>query len=697
MHKPLRSITTRSAILSFGNYLNWSEYYTVHSSIPVVRMVGHGQPIILPGFDRDRQSQCDFGSSMFNTFWLRRVYTHEGSHLIKNPGRHTPQEIRFGNNITVLLKACNHLRGFYNHPLFWGAVANGFGSMSDEIARERALAFLDARSIFLSRGGSPDYVSAATRAADDFIAFVELESISQHHSPVPTGDPRAIAASFFSSMRESLVDSARVTFDGETQTLAYTSARFASEANPRKRSPSPSPPGQSSCAKRRQLSDFPDRSDTSGQARAPQSLPPLVVGKKIRGTAKQESCQTPSTAQDRPTPDGSFSQGTLDKPAELRIRGTAPVEKGSQSPSIAADDGTMEAHTLSYEDLRHANIKLQVRVHALEREKEKREEASKAMNTKFALLEQRMNAFEARPAQDDKPIQTMENKYAFVDEKLQEVYQHLADKDKGTTIQELKNRVQVLEGKLWQKPLRTDNKAIQDLEHMVDSLVARMTTTEFKIDAEIKAVVTTVAALETRANTPNGHGCDSNASQKTLMERLERQITSLQTKVASIETRREPGNRIDALDNKINALQENMKAVQEMANEQPLSLKDLLGAIRHRPTIEAVAKQIEEMEQAIHDLIETCTKALVERVKDSCQSVRVAAVRESSIRIDKVAEDLAQMNRTLQIVYKIPELSETINGILNDEMRLAIPANLNDLAQRVTIVERILRNLRDAY
>lgn len=677
-------------------------------------MVAHGEPILLPGFDRDKQFQYDFKSSKFDTFWLRRVYTQERSHVMKNLGRRKPQEIRYGNNITVLLKACYHLRAFYQHASFWTAVASGFGTMPAEVAKERTFAFMDARLTFLSRGGAPDYISTATRAADDFIAY--LDSDSSLHSPLaPAGELKPAAAAFFSGMRESLVDSARMTSEGESHSsLTHNPARLAPQAVPRKRSPSLSPPGQPSSAKRRQFSDTPDRTDMSGQARAPKSLPPLLTGNKNRSITKLESCLTPSTAQDELTPDGYFSQGMLDKPTELKIRGTAAIEK-SHSPSQGAPDGAKGQHPLSYEDIRHANIKLQVRVQELEKEKKQREGASKAVDAKFALLEQRMNAIETKPIKDDKLIQDMATKLASLDEQLQEARNELSDKSRA--VQELKNSVGCLKKALESKALRPeDTKAFQDLHHVVQSFETRMSAMETKIDAEDKALVTRVAALEKRADTPNKHSCDRNAAFKALVERLERQVTSVEAKVATLETRQGPEIKAGALDGRFNDLQKDIMAVREMVNDQSM-LNDLRGDIKRRPTSESVSKQIREVEQLVQGLVETCGKEILKRVNERCKSACVAAVSDFSTRIDKLGEDLDKVNTSLQSVQKVPatvepaqpsgstsevlgrldELSEIVNGILESEARLTIPPNLDGLVQRVAIVERILRNLRDAY
>lgn len=691
-------------------------------------MATNGEPILLPGFDKDRQLQCDFKSSNFNAFWLRRTFTDESSHIIQRPGRHKPREIRFGNNITVLLQACYHLRNFYGSPSFWVAVARGFPTMSGDIAKDRASAFMDARRIFLDKGGSPRYMSAATRAADDFMPIFNNRSSLQRPS-ASEGDISALAAAFFLPMRESLVDSAQITDDAdEHSSPTHTFAHFAPQGGPHKRSPSPSLPGQPPSTKRRQFSDTPERSDSTGpQERAPQFLPSLRTGKKIRGTAKQDPWQTLSMTQDGTTPDGYLSQGAPDKPAELKIRGQAQTGN-FHSPSRDALEGPMDDHPSSYEELRHANIKLFRRVQALEHEQKLRQETSKAMNARLASLEKRVDASEAGPAQGGKTVQDMAMKLTSLDKKLGESQNQLLDKSR--TVQELKERVESLEKQLGSKPQRLDDtKAFSDLQNMAEPTQTRMGIIEFQAqctasklmafeketDTVDRAAVAKVAASTTRADTPDKHISDQTADKKTLMERLERQVTTLQSKVTSFETRQEVNNKIGGLRDRINTLQEDMMAVRVMVKDQ-LQLDDLLEKIKSRPTSESLTEKVAKAEQASKNMIESCRKETLDYVEECCKSAHASTVRVSSTRIDRLAEDVRKMNEVLHSSQNVPraqnaqpsvnisehlerldELSLTVNSILEDETRLAIPSTFNKLFHRVEIVEKVLRNLRDAY
>ncbi|ROV93632.1 hypothetical protein VMCG_08087 [Cytospora schulzeri] len=691
-------------------------------------MVTNGEPILLTGFDRDVQLQYDFNSRIFETFWLRRVYTNERSHILKSPGRCKPQEIRFGNNITVLLKACYHLRNFYKSPSFWAAVASGFGSMSAEVAKERASAFMDARKTFLHKGGPPDYISATTRAADDFMPF--FESRSTQRPSASADDIWATAATFFSGMREKLVDSARITCEDDHPSYsAHTSARFAPQAGPRKRSPSPTSPDQPPSAKRRQFSDTPDRSDLSGpHARAPQSLPPLMTGKKVRGTARQDSCQTSSTTQDGTSPDVHFLQSAPERPVEFKIRGKAHIEN-FHSPSRDASDGTMEEHPSSYQQLRHAFMKLLDRVYILEQENKQREEARNAMDAKFASLEKRMEAFEAKPAQYDKTTLEMAKKPTSLDIQLQKTQMQLPDKSRA--VQELKDRIESLEKQLDSKPQRPDGtQPFQEIQPMVESWEDRMITMESptqciaseltgmesKNAAEDKALVARVAALETRADTLDKHSFHKPAGQETLSMRLERQVTSLQTKLASVETRQEIDDKIGTLDGRINTLQEKITAVRKMVEGQS-PLGDLLEKMQNHPTSESISEKIAQTEQALADMVEKRGKETLKHVEEYCNSARASTVCASSTRIDKLAEDLNTVTATLHDVQdtasrvqhdqpsindpkalgRLDQLSSTVNGILEYEARLAMPDAVNDLFRRVECIEKVLRNLRDAY
>ncbi|ROW15998.1 hypothetical protein VPNG_02608 [Cytospora leucostoma] len=721
-------------------------------------MANIGGPIIVPGFDRDVQLGHCFESSTFEAFWLRRTYTDENNQLLRSSDRRRQREIRYGNNITILIKACHLLRTFYGQPSFWSVIAKGFGSMTFETARERISCFERARRTFLRRtGGSSTFHSNATRAADDWIAFLDNCSLQQ---PVPVSATalESTGAEFFSKSRGLLVDSARMThtFRGEDPaSYAHTSARFTAPAAPRKRSPSPSQPGQPPSAKRRQASDNPDSLGTASgnKSLASHSLPPLNTGPAILGVhAKQDPCQTPSTAQNVPTTDGYSELGTPDEKVGLKIRGIA--HDNSQSPSHSVSEISNKEHTSLPDELRQANLALQIRVQALEKDKRQTEEATQAMKTKFAELEERMSAFESRPAQADDSIKALDDKITSLETRLQAVQDHMQLRDEKMTLRDIREKVSSLEERLESQPKHPeDTGAFHDLQERVESLRAKIGSVESTVsrgnetiqdmqtqlnslesksvlreghpnitsrqgqvvvgkpatfqgqhleamtsrqgavetrvesgDEAAQSLETRMAALESQTGTPceitltevwnkvvandrvlsaeaeklqkvygevellmQEHEGFHNAISKhadrlSAAERLERQVTVLQTEMFSLKTRK-----TKELDDKITALQGKIIAGHD----------DLLGKIKSLPTSETVTEKAAQraslVEQTLKNLVEEYREQALKEVERRCHDAQANTVYDQSTHKDMLSKDLEEIKRNVQAISQALE------------------------------------------
>ncbi|KAK7749671.1 hypothetical protein SLS53_000250 [Cytospora paraplurivora] len=506
-------------------------------------------------------------------------------------------------------------------------------------------------------------------------------------------------------------------------------------------------PGQPPSAKRQHVSDIPDSLGTASGNRslASHSLPPLNTGSAISGIhPKQDPYQTPSTAQDGQTPDGYSELGTPGEKFGLKIRGIA--HDNLQSPSHSVADVLNKEHTFSPDDLQQANLALQIRVQALEKDKKQTEEATQAMKTKFTELEERMMAFESRPAQADDSIKALNDKITSLETRLQAVQEHIQLPDEKRTHRDIRERVSSLEKRLESKQKQPEGtEAFHSLQERVESLHAKIGSVEAMVSRKdqtiqgiqtqlsslesrsvlqerhpeitfregqvagkpeasqsqhlegrtcrrgaedpkvesgaeaAQSLETRMAALESRTGTPNGitltevcnkvianeevlaaetdrlqkvygevellmqeheefHDVISkHAERLCAAERLERQVTVLQTEMFSLKTRK-----VKELDDKITTLQGSITAGHD----------DLLGRIESLPTSETVYERAAQcaslVEQTLKNMLEDYRTQALKEVERRCHCAQANTIHGQSTHKDMLSKDLEEMERTVQ-------------------------------------------------
>lgn len=328
------------------------------------------EPIILPGFDRRKQLDISFKTIVFGAVWLRRIYTkgqHKQDHFSTKAEEVRSQEIRYGNNIAVLLKACFHLRQFYDTPDFWYAIANGFGTSAD-VVRDMVELLVDARNIY--RSHHPDEVdiarSGANFAADQWHSFLanqkadkgvgwSNESIADAKSSQLHGH----ACAFFRDSERKQEDIANVT-------VKEADHQYYNQPASRKRYASAEPLGQPPSPKRRTSSNYFERNETLPN-RPSQRWTPPPTGIQIKGSAKQDY-YIPIGESDQPSQVESPAYGPSDMATEIfrRIRGTAAQTKNGLPASGSGD--FLSNHALTCDPPRGENQSLRERVVMLEKE-----------------------------------------------------------------------------------------------------------------------------------------------------------------------------------------------------------------------------------------------------------------------------------------------------------------------------------------
>lgn len=321
-----------------------------------VKAAHRREPIILRGFSRRRQLDISFQTNPFGTVWLRGTYTNEHADHFTHRTRDEDfrlQEVRYGNNITVLLKAFYRLRRFYNTRDFWPAIATGFDASADGV-RDMVELLADARSIYHRNNPDEKDVppTGANLAADRWLSFLADQ---KHDSRTgrTTQNPEASSSEILKCAREFFNDSEGLQVDLANVLHKRPDRQYCSSSDSRKRFASPEPPGQAPSPKRRPSSNHFERPDTLS-ARKSQSLATLSTGISTRGSARQDS-RTPISASDRPPCANSPSQSTPDVANKTfpKVCATTPQTENSlpategriSTPNSALSNGSLDVES----------------------------------------------------------------------------------------------------------------------------------------------------------------------------------------------------------------------------------------------------------------------------------------------------------------------------------------------------------------
>lgn len=299
----------------------------------------------------------DFSHPKFLSSWTRRTYTHEKNlnvNLLSLGDTRAAREnasgrLRYGNNMTILLRACCRLGSFYDSPGFWPAVSCGF-STGPRNTQDMVEHLVRARRIYRHHSWHRDFRSGATHAVDKWITFIDkYEAGSSSWRPnlanIPDSDQAAYrtAMDYYEQTKTAfLQDDAAWMLSERGIEDVQRSIQEARRAG-RKRPPSPSPLQRPREAKRVFSSDRPEGpaattiDHRSPPAKAnPPLKPPLALDtnrpeQQAKRKAKQEY-PTPTSIVERPQPEeyASLPQAPPVENFGARIRGIA--QQGSRSP-----------------------------------------------------------------------------------------------------------------------------------------------------------------------------------------------------------------------------------------------------------------------------------------------------------------------------------------------------------------------------
>lgn len=667
------------------------------------------QPIFLPGFDRHRQLAMEFATIRFGTAWLRRTFTSEQDMSVlaglaadeHNPRERRLAEVRYGNNITLLIKACYFLRDFHGSASLWTAISRVFG-VTPDLAKSVVDLFVEARAIYRSNSSAArdtaPLITETTHWTDKWNSFLD-----ERQDPKSALDSEVFAAvdDFFQKEKAKNGDLACVLSRGAA--MDPPSAPRAL----RKRWPSPSTSQGTPNAKRRAISRSTEElghDSPPGRTRC-QSL---AVGSQPSSHHKPEPHETILSANARQYQNDQVRRTGPEEPYfELKIRGQAQRDN-CNSPG---DQGHHWSEADEYEALAQSNIKLQDRVESLEKERleaaraqKDRDDAIRALQARFAAFEKTSAAADAQSSVNDKLIREMQEmvkRFSIQAEKLKQLEKQLELSDQAAqgmqaTISSLQKN-----GAIQARPAddqagvtttetktkdegdpATLKKEISEMHIKIKSLEAKsvlfndLHKSFREMKAEIAAQKEKAAALTSDpANEQNTQ--DTSTKLKTVEERMEgqgqvvqgminrvlyfeKQATACNARIAALESRPDTAKDISQLDSRVSAIEQNQisdfKGIDDRFASQLNLFEEMQKSITqlmkgpddtgHPPLIEAIVNRISEMRTRLANVEEHGTETS-KRLDDMEVSQDALALHDQSSRIDEVSQSLESLKSLL--------------------------------------------------
>lgn len=665
------------------------------------------EPIFLPGFDRQTQLSMEFTTLTFSSAWLRRTFTNEHDPSVKmrlaavDHDHHERRlaEIRYGNNITLLLKACVFLRDFHGAFSFWPAISRVFGLKPDDVEFVADL-FVEARAIYRSNFSAAldtALMTDATHWADMWTLY-----LNKRRHPASISDSQVFTAVnfFFQNEKSKHGDLACILSKGAV--VEPPTAPLAL----RKRSPSPAPQGTPS-AKRRAISRSTDEPvcDSPPEITRPKSI---GAGSQLLSHHNPEAHETASTTNGRQCQNDQAHRKSQEEPCfELKIRG--------QSQRVNRNSPGHEDHQWSegdkYEALAQSNIELQDRVDALEKERldavlaqKDRDDAIRALQVRFAAFEKTSAAADTQLSNNDKLIretQDMVKKLSAQAKKIQQVEKQLelsnqAAQRMQATISLLQQNEAVqtrppneqvgastVETKKDDEgPSATLKKEISEMHIKIKSLEAKsvlfndLHLTVRKLKAEIVAQEDKAAAS---IPDPVKEQIDQDISRRlrAVEEGMKRQVQAAQemtnsvaalkdqalsrdAKITSLELRPDMAKEISQLESRVATTEQNqtdnlktldrrLDALQNRSNEIQDDIKEFsnrLDDVGNVPLIKAISNDLTEMRTGLAKVEERGAKTS-KRLDDMEVSQGALTLHDHSSRIDEVSRSLESLKASL--------------------------------------------------
>lgn len=689
------------------------------------------QPMFLPGFDRQTQLAMEFTTIPFGTAWLRRTYTNERDpsvldRLPANEHSHRERrlaEVRYGNNIALLLKACYVLKDLHGSGSWWAAISRIFGVKPD-VAESIAGLFVEARALYLSnhstaRDTAP-LMTEATQWADKWTSF-----LNERNHPTPALDQDVFAAveEFFSREKARNGDLAGVLSKGAA--MEPPSAPRAL----RKRSPSPNSLQWAPNSKRRTISrstDEPVYDSPPGRTRG-QSL---GTRSQSANHPEQESGETTSATNGRQYHNGEAHRTSHEEPYfGLRIRGQG--ERDSRHSPSTQDHHWSEGD--EYEALAQSNFELRDRVRSLERERLEASRAQKDRDGAIRTLQARCATFEKFSAAADaqssvndrfiREMQEMVKMFGSQTEKLQKMEKQLELSDQAA--QTMQSTISSLQKKIaeqarpaneqatatttetiigQQEDPATQKRELSEMQVRISSLEAKSVLFN-DLHKNVREMKAEIAAQKGKTTTPTVQPAnvqnDRDTSTRlravedgaerhgqavhgmtTRLVALEEQADARNARIASLESRPGFTKDISQLESRVSTVEQKqihdfkvldckLATTQSSLEEMQRGTKELserIDCVGSLPLIKAVSDGVAEVQTRLTTVEEHGVETS-RRLDDMEVSQDALTLHDQSSRIDEISQSLES-------------LKSLLFGLARSDDVEALRAELNALSQR---------------
>lgn len=672
--------------------------------------------ITLPGFDHDEQLRLDFSSPVFLSAWTRRAYTREPNPNSLSLGE-TRQareaaavRLRYGNNITVLFRACYRLSSFYGSPGFWPAISSGF-SINPRATEDMVDCFVRARRAY-RRSAQKYFPSGTTHAVDQWIKFIDGSGPSSSWRP-PASRPGAsqaaerAAADFYENSRTRFL---------QDDAACVLSKRGIQETqrDVRKRPPSPTPLEKPREAKRIAGSDSSQKPTGTADHLAPTtkaSSPPrlpLALDTKNPEQAKQEAKQeypTP-TSIIRTQPEESASSPLAPPVEHIERRIRCITQEDSRPPPTDNSEPVPESQSTS-----QVQVKKQKPADVRPESSGSIKDAPATLTTtskmlttestepglvtmmqaKIASLEKRLLEAEAGREKDASSVKALVASYETRMVELEE-----SRSAQAVLMQKMQAQLVLMES----KPTAPDNSASVDRDAIINNALGSNQKEMLKMDNRLTALEERGESLR-RAIRGLAH-TNTNGLSPTPPEDIQRSIEDMAMRVRALPTMHHVSEKVFQLEKQ---LRDTLQTYQRNNDERvDKAVKDLENM---RVQVRGLAKQFDK---ATACLPKTATlTAVQEQVARLSKEVSSLATRESKVqdgqlatlngRVDKLSAELHDecLVSLPDLIQKLSSKTDALEKKIGDaqaESLTSLSGRVQDLSSKTDVLEQKIEDAR---
>lgn len=571
---------------------------------------------ILPGFDVQIQRQLDnlpISPALFTDIYTvhnRRLPLHIQTTLDRqDPGARA----QYGNNITLLFRACFHCHDYWRSPHFWPAIASAFkpDPESDlhcdfDMIETLAEILVRARKVYLSNVTGPKSPgTGATKAVDVWTKFIHgrADSYRSKGDRVQLFDRLDNYLSHSTTSQFLQIDSAWVAKFPQNCDAPRTGRK-------RQRSLSPNPTTQAPDAKRKPSESSFDMSGRSSPVGWASTVlprpPPLKTEFRTLDQAAQanQPYQTPVSANDRTKQDGYLlHQSPLNMKGGMSVRGCAQ----QASSSSTRRDSLPEAAGPSNANLEVA--RLQEKVLALE------EKARQSLEEQLAFEKERHSLKEQLAA----AAQPKENELSIkIDQRLAMVEKRLGPANQDTMTTDFQN-LQTIITSFKDHLAEAERKRVQDVEYTRGMFRSASKQAETIQKLEIR-----IASLETKVDprSAQSRADDATSDRGKINDEVLAKVAHAEARVTLLESKEDYGESLRESQSRLATHEHQPMNVSKLVERgSPAASEDLIKAATRSLTDRLVSLETQQGELEKRAATKTFVEANSRSVKDRLASL----------------------------------------------------------------------------